>query len=159
LVASATPVPTPAKVREKIVSPSLVASATPAPTPAKKITQQPPPTPPLARVPILTPAPLVVQHQAEPAGNTAASEAMKGSMLMAGLPEGPSRLKARSAPLATAPVESAFSLRGIARELSLTTQPVAKVAAQPASTDSVATEKRDVKVAFRGSLADPKAKP
>ncbi len=106
------PVPTPV-VAAAPPPTKVVAIANPTPGPAKKIAQLP--TAPATRVPTFTPAPMVaVERHAEPSGDSTASLAMKGSMLMAGLPDGPSSLTPRPTP-AEHPTTPRLSL-SLARE-------------------------------------------
>jgi lipoprotein-anchoring transpeptidase ErfK/SrfK len=99
--------------------PPVVAVATPTPAPAKKIAQLPTSTPaPIAAAParvlktpvvIETPRPTltVVEHQPDSPNISAASHALMGSMLMAGLPDGPPVLRPRSSQAESATNESA----------------------------------------------------
>lgn len=124
----------------------LAVAATPTPTPARKIAQLPPtPTPQPTRVPVFAPAPLVVvQHHPEPTGDSTASLAMKGSMLMAGLPDGPSTLNPHP---------------------SLTERPVARpgvfsLPGEPAtSSETTDGEKHGGRLALRAPATGTKAKP
>jgi hypothetical protein len=140
VVASATPTPSPKVVASAPPKPAPKIAAAPTPAPAKKLAQLPPP-PPANPTPVSAPAPLVAEHRPELSINSAASQAMKGSMLMAGLPDGPSSFTTRSAPTAQPP----------ARPFALS------ISAEPAATTE--SEKRAARLAFRNSASDTKAKP
>lgn len=119
----------------------VVAAAKPPKTTPEPAKATPPPAPLIVKVsPPAKPAPIVIAPLSPPPAperivaaapplNPRASLAMQGSMLDAGLPQGP-RISAPanlspSAPAAEAPAQSAFSLRGISRDLALVGEPSA----------------------------------
>ena len=167
--------PAPAKVPTP--APSAIASANKS-TPATSAPA------PVAKGPPSTPAPAVVAQtkpnldksgKIEPPKNPGASLAMQGSILDAGLPQGPKMLAPvepkdvpRLSPYTPGlPEDSAFSLQGIARDLSpviraADADAAAREAAVKAEKDAATAESADPKptprVAFRAGTADDKRK-
>jgi len=159
---------------------------TPTPAPIASASKAAPMAPPaaVAKGPPSTSAPAVVAQakpnpdkstKAEPPRNPGASLAMQGSILDAGLPQGPKMLAPvepkdvpRLSPYTPGlPADSAFSLQGIARDLSpviraADTDATAREAAAKAEKDAATAEAADPKptprVAFRAGSADEKRK-
>jgi lipoprotein-anchoring transpeptidase ErfK/SrfK len=163
--------------------PPVIVAAKPAPATIASANKAAPATAapaPVAKGPITTPAPAIVAQtkpNLDKAGtkNPGASLAMQGSILDAGLPEGPKMLAPvepkdvpRLSPYTPGlPADSAFSLQGIARDLSpviraADTDATAREAAAKAEKDAAAADSADPKptprVAFRAGSADDKRK-
>ncbi len=132
--APASPAPTPSPAKKIAAATPVPAVATgPRPTPAAKPTVTPAiasrttPAPTVAKHPTIAPTP-AVETKPEPEVHTPGHFALKGSMLDAGLPDGPKiptlpnapepKDVAHFSPTPGLPTGSAFSLHGITRDLS-----------------------------------------
>jgi len=155
----------PAKPAPSTPAPAILAKKTAPSTPAPVVVVQTAPKPNLE-----------VSTRPEPPVNTAASLALKGSMLDAGLPEGPKILPTLPAPSESKDVprfstftpglapDSAFSLQGIKRDLSpairaADTDAAAREAAAQAEPEIIPeTPQPAPRVAFRAGTAEEKPK-